>query len=46
MNNPKLIEKLNNLDVDFEEVKPIGSIKRRFTTFNKWIEYINEQVKK
>ena len=29
-----------------EEVVPVGSVKRRFTTFNKWIDYIYKQVKK
>ena len=44
--NPKaLIDMLNNLNVDFEEVVPVGSVKRRFTTFNKWINYIYKQVK-
>jgi hypothetical protein len=46
MNNPKLIKQLNDLKVDFEEVAPNVSVKRRFTTFNKWINYIYNEVNK
>jgi hypothetical protein len=47
MKNPKaLIDMLNNLEVDFEEVIPPGSVKRKTTTFNGWIDYIFNEVKK
>ena len=40
---------IGNIEIHFDEVKPVEKqlgIKRKYLTFNEWMEYINKSVRK